>query len=241
MDKKSNKKIKIFKIITLILIIAIVIIISIWLIPIIKNISTQEGQLEFKNKIQNSGILGFFMLLGLQLAQIIIAIIPGEPLEIIAGMCYGPVGGTLFILFSAFLCSSIIFFAVRKLGRNFVCEFFDTKKIEKIEKSKIFNNPKTFQRILFILFLVPGTPKDLITYIAGLFPIEPLKFILIATFGRIPSIVSSTIAGAYLIEGKWQVSILAYGITFLVVGISALLYKLLAKDAEAEEAFKTIK
>lgn len=78
---------------------------------------------------------------------------------------------------------------------------------------------------MLILFLIPGTPKDLLVYIAGLLPIKPLKFILISSIARFPSVISSTLAGANLAKGNWQFSILIYAITFLIVGIILFVMK----------------
>ena len=61
---------------------------------------------------------------------------------------------------------------------------------------------------MLILFLIPGTPKDLLVYVAGLLPIKPIKFILISTFARFPSVITSTLAGDRLAIGDWKMSII---------------------------------
>ena len=139
---KKKNIIKFIKIISLILIVIAFIGLIIYFFPLVKNLSTYEGQLEFKEEIQSTGIYGFLTLLGLQVAQILLVIIPGEPLEIIAGMCYGAIGGTIFTFFSVALTTTIIYWLVRKLGKKFIYQSFDKKKIDKIEKSKIFQNQK---------------------------------------------------------------------------------------------------
>lgn len=143
----------------------------------------------------------------------------GEPVEVLAGMSYGPIGGLFVIFLGAFISSVIIFFAVRKFGRNFLYSFVSKEKIEKLENSKLFSNPKKIDSILFILFFIPGTPKDLFVYLAGLLPIKPTKFLLISTFARFPSIISSTIAGSSLVEGNWTMIIVTYAVTFTLAGI----------------------
>ena len=143
----------------------------------------------------------------------------GEPVEVLAGMSYGPIGGLFVIFLGAFISSVIIFFAVRKFGRNFLYSFVSKEKIEKLENSKLFSNPKKIDSILFILFFIPGTPKDLFVYLAGLLPIKPTKFLLISTFARFPSIISSTIAGSSLVEGNWTMIIVTYAVTFALAGI----------------------
>ncbi len=134
-------------------------------------------------------------------------------------MSYGAIGGLIIVFLGAFVSSFIIFFAVRKFGRNFIYAFVSKEKIEKIEQNKIFSNQKRLDLILFVLFLIPGTPKDLLVYIGGLLPIKPMKFLLISTFARFPSIVSSTIAGSNLIAGNWAVVIATYIITFLIAAL----------------------
>ena len=115
---------------------------TIYLFPVMKNLSTVEGQVAFKQKVESSGVLGLLSLFALEVAQIFLFIIPGEPIEILAGMCYGALWGTVFIMASAGIISTVIFFLVRKLGKKFVYEFCDEKKVKKIENSKLFQNPK---------------------------------------------------------------------------------------------------
>lgn len=131
----------------------------------------------------------------------------------------------MFIIFlGAFLSSLTIFFAVRKFGRNFLYSFVSKEKIEKLENSKLFSNPKRIDTILFILFFIPGTPKDLFVYLAGLMPIKPVKFLMISTFARFPSIISSTIAGSSLVEGNWIMIVVTYAVTFGLAGIIAYIF-----------------
>lgn len=193
MSRKN--KVKIFKIFLTIIVLSLFLGIIIYLFPIMRDLSTLEGQIAFKEKVENSGVLGMLSLFGLQVAQIFLIIVPGEPIEILAGMCYGSLWGTVFIMVSACIISTSIFLLVRKFGRKFVYDFCDKKKVEKIENSKVFQNPKKIEFIMLILFLIPGTPKDLLVYVAGLLPIKPLKFIIISTFARFPSVITSTLAG----------------------------------------------
>lgn len=236
-----GKKSKVFKLILLLIVVAIAIGLTIYLIPVIKELGTPEGQAAFKERIDNSGFLGILMLFGLQFAQIFLFIIPGEPIEILAGICYGSVWGTIFVMVSAAIISAFIYLLVHKLGRKFIYDFIDKNKIEKIENSKVFQNPRTIRFIIFILFFIPGTPKDLLTYIAALLPIKPLEFIIISTIARFPSIISSTWAGASLLEGNWTFSLMIYGITFAIVAVVVLIMRKFDKDKIADEAIRTIK
>lgn len=235
------KKKKIVNFIVLAMVIAIFVLAIIYLAPIMKDISTKEGQIAFKEKIESLGILGVLMLFGLELAQIFFVVIPGEPLELLAGMCYGTVGGTIFITASVFITTVLIFFTVKKFGKKFVEESFGKEKIDKIENSKILKNPKKIEIIMTILFFIPGTPKDLLVYIGGLLPIKPLRFILISTFARFPSVISSTIAGAGLVTGNIKVSIISYAVTFAITAIILILVNVFDKSKETQEALQAIK
>ena len=237
----EKQKVKVFKLTMTILAIAIIVGIIIYMFPVMRELSTKEGQLAFKEKVSSSGILGLLMLFALQVAQIFLIIIPGEPIEILAGMCYGQIWGTVFIMASAGIISTIIFFLVRKYGKRFVYNFCDKEKVAKIENSKLFKNPNKIEMIMFILFLLPGTPKDLLVYIAGLLPINPVKFVLISVFARFPSVISSTLAGANLAVGDWKKSIIMYLAIVLVAIIVILIANKFDKDKLAEKTIKTIK
>ena len=238
MSRKN--KIRIFRIILAIIAVTIVIGVIAYLIPVMKNLSTVEGQMAFKEKVNESGFIGLAMLFGLQLAQIFLIILPGEPIEILAGMCYGGWGGLIFITISVAIMTTLIFFLVRKLGKRFVYDICDEERVKKIENSKLFKNPKKIEWIMIILFMIPGTPKDLLVYISGLLPVKPLNMILISTFARLPSVVSSTFAGDTLMKGNWESSIIIYAITFLLVGIVVFIINKFDKSKTTEETLKSI-
>ena len=239
MEKK--RKLKIFKISLFIIVIIILTIITIYLFPVMKNLSSKEGQIVFKQKVTNSGFYGLLLLFIIQVAQIFLFILPGEPIEILAGMCYGWFCGTIFIMVSSAMIATLIFWLVRKIGRQFVYDFSDEEKIKKIENNKIFQNPKKIELIIFILFLVPGTPKDLLTYLSGLLPIKIRRFLAISTIARIPSIVTSTIAGANIAVGDWKKAIILYGIIVAVVLLFLYIFNKFDKDKTTESVLKGIK
>ena len=238
---KKEKRNKTIKIIIFIITIMILIGCTIYLYPIMKELLKPEGRENLKIEIQQNGPNGILLLLGLEAAQIFLPILPGEPIEILAGMCYGTFGGLIFIMLSVFIVTAMIFFMVRKFGRDFVYTMVSKEKIQKIENSKLFTHPKQIEYIMLILFLLPGTPKDLLTYLAGLLPIKPSRFIVIATLARLPSIISSTYAGATLINGNWKIGLLMYMGIFVVVGIVILLAKKFDKSEITKEILEETK
>ena len=235
-----NKK-DIIKLIRILIAIAIVIILAIFLwnlFPFMKNLSTIDGQIAFKEKIDSMGFRGVLLLFGLQILQVILVVLPGEPFEVLAGMCYGTWGGFLFITVSVFITTVIIFFTVRKLGHKYLYNFFKKEQVDKIMNSKILKNEANLDIILFILFFLPASPKDLFVYIGGLLPVKPTRFILIATFARFPSVITSTMVGANITRGNWKISLLIYLVSFIIAAILLVILKKKDKNKEIIEIIK---
>lgn len=227
----------IIKISRILIAISIVIILTVFLwslLPFMKGLSTKEGQIAFKGKIDSMGFNGLLLLFGLQVLQILLVVLPGEPFEVLAGMCYGTWGGFLFITVSVFITTVIIFFAVRKLGHKYLYNFFKEEQVNKIMNSKLFKRESNLDIILFILFFLPASPKDLFVYIGGLLPIKPWRFILIATLARFPSVITSTMVGANITKGNWETGLLIYGISFVVAAIILIIVRIKDKDKSNE-------
>ena len=236
----KSKKVQIFKIIILIIAIVIIAVATIKFFPFMSKLSTSEGQIAFKEKLDSLGIGSVIVLFVIQIIQMFLAIIPGGPVEVIAGMCYGAVKGTIFIIISSILVSLIIFELVSKFGKKLIYSFCNEKTIYKIEHSKVFQNPKKVEKVMMILFLLPGTPKDLLTYAAGLLPIKPSRFILISIIARIPTIIASTYGGSKIKDGNWKIVIIANLIVFAIAVIAIFIYNKFDKDKIAEKALKTM-
>lgn len=239
MKIKLNKT-KVFKLIILIITIGILIAATIYLFPVLKQLNTAEGQAMFKEKVESSKVYGLLMLFGLEVAQMFLAILPGEPIEILAGICYGSIWGTIFIMISILITTSIIYFVVKKYGKKVIYGFFPKEKVDKFENSKIFKDQKKIEMVMILLFLIPGTPKDLFVYFGGLLPIKTTRFLIIATVLRIPSVISSTIAGSNMLQGKWNISILAYVITFAITFIVILIINIFDKNKTTKDVISSM-
>lgn len=129
MKLDNTQKMKIVKLILFILAIILLILLTLKLFPLFVNLGTPDGREHFKEQINESSFSGICMLLGLQLLQILVPVLPGEPIEFLAGMCFGTIGGMCLIFVGAFLSSLIIFYCVRKLGKNFIITFFGEERI----------------------------------------------------------------------------------------------------------------
>ena len=104
----------------------------------------------------------------------------------------------------------------------------------------MFKSAENIEFIIFLLFLIPGTPKDLLTYVGCILPINPLKFILISTIARFPSVISSTIAGENLAVANWKMAAIAYSVTFAIVGIIILVIRIFDKNKTTDQVLKNI-
>ena len=237
----KNSKFKKIKIILLIVAAIIFIGVIMSLFPLMKDIATYEGRVKFKEEISKYGMFSGVILLLLQLAQIFLVILPGEPLEVLAGMFYGSIGGTVFIFLSVFITTIIIVLLVRKYGKKLLYEFFKKERIDKILDSKLLKNKRKVEFVMIILFMIPGTPKDLLVYIGGLLPIPAFKFFIISTLARFPSVISSTIAGASITNGNFDITVIAYAVSFIFAVIAIYIIERLDKNSVTKEAIDTLK
>lgn len=190
--------------------------VTIWLLPWIISLKDQAGREAFETYIHSKGAWGVVILLGVQILQVVIAIIPGEPIEVISGLLYGTWWGWLICTVGMLVGTVLIYYLIKLLGVSFIRSLIDEKKFEKY---KFLNDTKRLETVTFLLFFIPGTPKDLLTYFMPLTKIKPLTFFAIVTVARIPSILSSTFAGASLSEGKWLQTI----VVFVVIGAIGIL------------------
>lgn len=211
--KRPNIKEIIKSSLPIIILIAVMAILTVILWPYIQGLATEEGQAAFKDWVDGLGFGGWLVTLGIQLLQIFVALIPGEPVELLLGYVWGPWLGTLTCLLGIFIGTATIYFLVRKLGMKFVRKVVGT---DDLTKYKFLSNKSRVEITVFILFFIPGTPKDALTYIAPIAPIHPIKYLLIATFARIPSIITSTILGDSVADGNYILAIIVFVITAVI-------------------------
>lgn len=188
---------------------------TIWSWPYIILLIHEEGRTLLRQYIDSSGWRGVLTLLGIQILQIVVAIIPGEPIEVVSGVLYGGWGGFALCMVGIIIGQAAIFYAVKKFGRPLVRLFF---KEEELNRYKFLNDEKKLQATIFLLYFIPGTPKDILVYVCALTKIDMKVFLYTSVIARIPSVLSSTIAGSQLASGNWGTSILL----FLVCGIIGL-------------------
>ncbi len=209
---------------------------SAWLIgrPLIRFLGEPE---RFRDWVSEKGWLGVLAFVGMMTVQVVIALIPGEPFEIAAGYAFGSVLGTLWCMVAILLGSALIFVLVRRFGKRLVRLFFPEKELDDL---RFLNSEDKRSLVFFLLMLIPGTPKDLLSYIAGLTKIRFRNWMLIVAVARIPSVVTSVVGGSALGEEKYGFAAIVFGITILISGIGVLIYKaVLKKKNKSEETTPT--
>ena len=197
--------------------------------PLIRFVRQPE---QFRAWVQGHGLLGQLAFLGMTVLQIVIAIIPGEPLELGAGYACGFWRGTLLCEIGILLGGLLVFLFVRRFGVKAVEVFFPREKIESL---RFLHNEKRLALWVFILFFIPGTPKDIMTYIVPLTPMKLSTFLLLSTVARLPSVVTSTIGGNALGTGKLTFALIVFSATALISALGILIYRRICKRSEARQ------
>lgn len=176
----------------------------------------------FKAYLDTFGGFSQLVFVAVRAIQTVVKIIPGEPLEIGAGLAFGTFGGLFLCMAGTAIGSAVIIFLSKTLGMKFVSLFVSEEKLRSLPFLK--SSDKMYF-LLFIVFLIPGTPKDLITYAVVFTDMKLYKFFIITGIARIPSIISSTMCGASLGENDFFSAAVIYAATLLLGGVGFLIYK----------------
>lgn len=181
--------------------------------------------------IEEAGIWGPIVFMLLNTAQVLLAIIPGGPFEVAAGALFGPLIGTLMCDVAMTAGGMITFFFVRKFGMKFIELFVDREEIESV---KFLHTNEKSTSLLFLFFLFPGTPKDLMCYVVGLTDIKWTSWLIINFAGRFPAILLSALGGSALGEQKYGIFIAAFAIIIVLYFLGTFLYKKLNHSNESK-------
>lgn len=172
--------------------------------------------------IDDHYILGCIIMISVTVIQVMIAFIPGELVEIAAGYAFGTVGGLILVLIGNVIGSVIAILLTRKFGLRLFRRFYPDEDINALP---ILNKPKRRNILTFLLFLIPGTPKDMLTYVIGLTDMKIWQYLLLTTFAKIPSIVSSTAGGHAFSDNKILLAIYIFAAIGIVSIIGLTVYK----------------
>lgn len=192
-------------------------------VPMMQFVSEPE---RFRMWVEQHGVLGRLVYMLIVFLQVVIALIPGEPVEIAGGYAFGAIEGTLLYLGAAVLGSLVVFLLVRRFGIRLLEIFFSTEKIESL---KILKTNRKRAVLFFFIFMIPGTPKDLLCYYAGLTDMKLGTFLLINIIGRLPALISSTVGGDALGMQSYTTAIIVFAVTILLSFIGYIVYSKVIK------------
>lgn len=169
-------------------------------------------------------------MVGLMCFQVIVAVLPGEAMEIGAGTAFGAWRGLALCVAGAAIGSAIVFAVTKKWGVKLVETFIPREKLAQL--SFLRNNRRLYE-LVFLLFFIPGSPKDVLTYFAGLTEMKLWPFVLLTSVARVPSILTSTLGGAALGSGKLGAATWILIATLVVSVLGVVVYGRLIKKEQA--------
>ena len=219
MSSKKKVAIAILKLIFLILIVV--------LIPLYLYFYQQDFLMRFRDFNDIVSFLERYKLQSipiyiiLQIAQIVISVLPGQFFQLAAGYLYTFWPALLFSCIGAFLGTTITFWLAKGLGSDFVHIFFEKDKTEDYVKRL---NSKKAYTIVFLLYAIPGIPKDVVSYAAGLSEMKYKPFIILSTIGRIPGMMGSIIIGSMWHKEEY-VGMIILAIIAVVAFCTCIIYR----------------
>lgn len=170
--------------------------------------------------LDSLGMWGFAGFILLQVVQVVAAPIPGEATGLLGGYLYGPLVGVLLSTVGLTVGSIIAFSLSRLFGKPLTERLVPRATLERF--NYLLHHKGAF--LIFLLFLLPGFPKDILCYILGLGPLTALEFLGIATSGRLLGTVLLTLGGSYLRKGQYEQFFIIAGLAVIVVFL-AMAYK----------------
>lgn len=156
------------------------------------------------------------IILILQILQVIICVIPGQPIQFAASYMLGVSGGLLLSLIGAAIGATIAFYLAKLLGRDMLYLFFDKNKVQDYQRK--LNSGKGLL-IVLLIYVLPGVPKDLVAYVAGISEMKFKPFIIISTIGRCPGMIGSLLLGHFYGAGNYRAIgvVIIAAVIFLII------------------------
>lgn len=186
----------------------------------------------FREWVAEQGAWSAVIYVAAMFLTVVAAVIPGEPMEICGGYAFGAVWGTVLCLLATALASAAIFAMVRHWGVALVEVFFSREKIQSL---RFLHSSPQRNLLMWIIFTVPGTPKDLLCYVAGLTDLHWRHWMAMCTLGRIPSVITSTVGGDAVGMENYRFAIWVFAITLALSGIGWCIYRRIARKQESRE------
>lgn len=221
--KKKKIKFYILSILVILIILAFTAYIGTYFVKFVSN------QDLFEKWVNGHGIFGPIAYILIVIIQTIFCFIPGEPFEFIAGYAFGITKGFLLCLLAESIGGFIILFVTKKYGMKIVSLFFNDEKIKSL---RILKTSKNRFLIYSLLYILPGTPKDLLCYYGGLTDYQIIPLMIVTSIGRIPSIITSVLGADAFGDKKYEMMIIIVGITIVISIIGLLIYRSIINKKE---------
>ena len=241
-EEKNLKKEKLKKVLSLIklgLLILIIIVIPFYIYFVHPELLSRVSSIDkVRQLFSDYGNSAVFLYILAQVTQIVICIIPGQWLQIGAGIAWGFWIGYLLSFLGALIGSIITYYLADWLGRDAMHVFFGEEQVEHY--TELFNSKKALI-IVFLVYLIPGLPKDLCSYVAGISKMKAKPFIIISLIGRTPGMMGSLLFGQQLGEGGYIGAVIICIIAILLFALGIIFHKKIIKwsDKIYEKLMKT--
>jgi uncharacterized membrane protein YdjX (TVP38/TMEM64 family) len=183
-----------------------------WKSGLVQRLSNREQLVEL---LRTAGVRGPLLCIGVQFAQVVIFAIPGEITQFAAGYVFGAGPGFLYSVTGIMLGSAFNFAIARLVGRPTLERLIPRSTLEKVDRA--LNNARG-KSALFLLFLLPGMPKDAMSYGAGLSNMRIVEFVVISGLGRSPALLASILLGSQAYRQDYTAMFITAAVVAAAIG-----------------------
>lgn len=190
--------------------------------------------------LQQNSRTAFLLIIGIQIIQVVVCFLPGQPIQFAASYMFGVGVGFLLSVIGAVIGTTISFYIAKGLGSDAVHVFFGEEKVKEYQRRL---NSGRGLLLTLLIYLIPGVPKDLVSYAAGISEMRFRPFLLTATAGRSPAMLGSLLLGHFFGRQNYTAIIILSAVIVLILLVCLIKRKELIcfldmielKDAESEE------
>lgn len=222
MSVEKSKRVKKLIILAIFATVGLLIIIPIisQILPVFLDLFKKGGKTAVEKYLRSFGVKGIFIIVILQIFQVLSLVIPAPTIWVIAGVTYGIFGGMVICIAGVVIGNTIAFFIGRKYGNKLISIIFDERKLKKLSFLENSKHPSIIQ---FLLYVIPGLPNNIIPYVYARTNISAKRFIAVIAVASIPSILSCTFVGHNILFGNMIIVI------FIIIGL-AILFVIMLKN-----------
>lgn len=224
------------KIVYILLIVLACVCVIVLCLPLIQLLSTEDGQAEIVETLEGFGVFLPLAFVLLQVLQVVVAVIPGGPMPLIGEILFGKALALVLCLVGFFLGTLLIYYLVQWIGKPLVDKFVSKETYQKFD---FLSDGKRLKWLIFIVFFVPGLPKDALTYLVAFnSSIKPLQLCVLTTVARAPATILTIFMGGSFWDGEYTVTLILIGVMLVLVALGLLVKHIINRRAETRESRK---